>query len=237
MRLLIVIIFLLTALTLSSQEYAIDILKKSIEYHDPENKLAGMRATLQILESRPNGEKRNSIAVLDPKSEYYLIQRESEGRRFSMISDRGTSSFYLDGSADYSNEEAVKFRLNEDRMKVMSSYYRYLWHLPMTLNDPGTIIHSEVQSKDFFGKACLEIKVTYEPEIGDDTWYFYFDPNQYSLEGYRFYHDESANDGEYIILSGIHTESGLKIPKIRKWYTHKEGKFLGSDELIELKIK
>jgi len=79
----------------------------------------------------------------------------------------------------------------------------------------------------------LEIKVTYDPSVGKDIWYFYFDPTTYALRGYRFYHDEAKNDGEYILIDGEVTINGVKFPKNRAWYTHKEGKYLGNDDLLE----
>jgi hypothetical protein len=45
----------------------------------------------------------------------------------------------------------------------------------MKLKDPGTIISSVVNRKDFLGKEYL-LKVKYEESIGTDSWYFYFDP-------------------------------------------------------------
>jgi hypothetical protein len=78
----------------------------------------------------------------------------------------------------------------------------------------------------------LEIKVTYDPEVGADIWYFYFDPSTFALSGYRFYHDESKNDGEYILLEGEITINGVKFPEKRAWHTHKEGKYLGNDDLL-----
>jgi len=78
--------------------------------------------------------------------------------------------------------------------------------------------------------------VTYDPEVGDDIWYFYFHPETYALVGYRFYHNESANDGEYILFSGELESYGIRIPQTRKWYTHKEDKYLGADTLETLII-
>ena len=55
------------------------------------------------------------------------------------------------------------------------------------------------------------------------------DRKTYALVGYRFYHDESKNDGEYIVLEGEASGAGLKLPKTRKWYRHEDDGFLGTD--------
>ena len=75
------------------------------------------------------------------------------------------------------------------------------------------------------------MKVTYKKEVGNDIWYFYFDPSTYAMEVYQFFHDESKNDGEYILLSGMETINGIKMPKNRAWYYNKDDKYLATDVL------
>jgi hypothetical protein len=113
------------------------------------------------------------------------------------------------------------------------NYYTYLWGLPMKLRDPGTIIDDNVHRVNFFGQELLEMKVTYHEEVGGDIWYFYFHPETYALSGYRFYHDEAANDGEYILLEDEAQIGDFRIPAQRHWYTHGERQYLGSDEVVE----
>lgn len=78
----------------------------------------------------------------------------------------------------------------------------------------------------------LQIKVTYDAAVGGDIWYFYFDPSSFALSGYRFYHDESLNDGEYILLENETSVGALRIPAKRHWYTHQGNRYLGSDEIM-----
>ena len=52
------------------------------------------------------------------------------------------------------------------------------------------------------------------------------------LEKAIAYHDESKNDGEYILLSGLEDINGIQMPKKRDWYYNSNDKFLGSDLLI-----
>ena len=83
-------------------------------------------------------------------------------------------------------------------------------------------------------RPVLSLRVTYDPEVGVDTWYLYFDPDTSALVGYRFYHDESANDGEYIVLEGEVSSGTLRLPKARTWYTHGDDRLLGTDTLTSL---
>jgi len=102
----------------------------------------------------------------------------------------------------------------------------------MKLRDPGTIIAPTVWTETINGSEYLKIKVTYDPEVGGDIWYFYFDPDTYALSAYRFYHDESANDGEYILLEGEEIHSGIRFPAKRSWYINADHRFLGYDQLL-----
>ena len=114
---------------------------------------------------------------------------------------------------------------------MYKDYYTYLYGLPMKLKDPGTIIQEKIERKMFKGKEYLVLKVNYEEGIGKDVWYFYFNPKSYAMEVYQFFHEETKNDGEYILLSEIKIIEGIKIPKNRAWYTNKEHTLLGTDIL------
>ncbi len=114
----------------------------------------------------------------------------------------------------------------------MKDYYTYLYGLPMKLRDPGTQIDLLVRKKTFMEKEYLVLRVTYDKEVGEDTWYFYFDPENYAMEAYQFFHKEAENDGEYILLSGEETIHGIRMPKVRAWYYNKDNTYLGTDTLI-----
>ena len=101
----------------------------------------------------------------------------------------------------------------------------------MKLKDPGTIIDPTVEQVEFYGKSYNRIRVTYEASVGDDIWYFYFNPRTHALEAYQFFHDESKNDGEYILFEEIKEIQKVKIPRIRKWYYNENEKFLATDVL------
>ena len=113
----------------------------------------------------------------------------------------------------------------------MRDYYVYLYGLPMKLKDPGTQLEDKVYTKSLNGESFLCLKVTYDAAVGKDSWYFYFDKKTYAMRHYQFYHDESKNDGEYILLSGEEIVQGIKMPKTRAWYTNQANAYLGTDVL------
>lgn len=212
------------------------ILTNSITYHDPQGKLFDHNVTLHMTETRPNGSDRKSKIKFDLHQEYFEMMRNVDDLLISSRYDKGTASFTVDGKKEFSDEIKEKYRLEADRLTMLKNYYQYLWLLPMKLNDPGTNLNPLVKTVDFFGKNSLEVRVTYDPNVGGDVWYFYFHPDTFALQGYRFYHEEEKNDGEYILLDGETVHKGVRLPKERKWYTHKEDKFLGADILDRLEF-
>lgn len=227
--------FCLLPVVLFGQELSThQVLKNCINYHDPKGQLLSKALSFMIKETRPNDSDRNTrIAINIPKEEFSLIQIR-DSYEIESILKKGESYFLINGSETFSEELKEKFRLNEKRLLMLKNYYQYLWLLPNKLLDDGARLSEKINRKEFFGRDALEMKVTYDPDVGKDIWYFYFHPENYALIGYRFYHDEIQNDGEYIILDGEVKSGKIRIPKERKWYMHQNDKYLGSDILEKL---
>lgn len=214
-----------------------EVIAKSIQYHDPMGLLERKSVTLSLTETRPGGSDRQTVVDINSAKRYFSMLRKVDGTEVRMTQDKDRFEFALNGRKDLTDKERSEHRLNVDRLTTMRDYYHYLWFLPMKLNDPGTVVDEEVKSREFFGREALEIRVSYTPEVGSDIWYFYFDPVSFGLIGYRFYHDESANDGEYILLEEEIVFGGVRLPQQRSWYTHQDGTHLGTDVLTDLHIK
>lgn len=208
-----------------------EIINRSIQYHDPKGMVLKKEMTLNMTETRPNGSDRKSTIAFDIKGEAFEMTRIIDGIKIESELEKDKASFIVAGSKEISSDHVEKYRLTKERLVMMKNYYQYLWAMPMKLNDPGTNYNPLVKKVDFFGKESLEIRVTYDPGVGGDVWYFYFNPSSFALQGYRFYHDEEKNDGEYIVLEDEVIHKHVRLPKARKWYTHKEDKFLGADIL------
>ncbi|MEL6988498.1 MAG: DUF6503 family protein [Bacteroidota bacterium] len=212
-----------------------DLLNRSIAFHDPKGKWECSKIKLSLKQTTPNKEPRLTECKLDNKRNYFW-QQDSRGDKTTTRSfTKGTCQHWLNGNKDFSEEAKKENRLDCKWTQFWHNYQSYLYGLPMKLKDPGTIVHNKVEAVEFYGQNVLKLKVTYEPEVGKDTWYFYFDPTNFALVSYQFFHDESKNDGEYILLDGLTKGKGMQLPKSRKWYYNKDGKFLGEDVLTSLK--
>ena len=209
-----------------------DLLDRAIAYHDPEGRFLSQPHRMSFLESRPSGSDRQTEALIDVPGGRFEISRRDEVEVAGVIGD-GRCAMTLNGRSDVSDEERKKHRLNCERLTLLRDYYTYLWGLPMKLRDPGTHL-GEVSTTTFDDQDVYSLRVTYDPDVGGDTWYFYFRRSDFALVGYRFYHDESKNDGEVILLEGELEAAGLRLPKSRAWYTHQDDRHLGTDVLTAL---
>ena len=209
------------------------LLDKAIEYHDPNNNWSTFKGNLSVTMSTPDKKERVSAITLDLPKEYFQLISEKDGAIIQQILDKKECQLSLNGSATISKEDQIKYKLTCERATMYKNYYTYLYGLPMKLKDSGTIIDQQTSRKTFKGKEYLVLKASYEKEVGEDIWYFYFDPESYAMEVYQFFHDESKNDGEYILLTGEEEVSGIKMPKTRAWYYNKNEKYLGTDVLTK----
>jgi hypothetical protein len=207
------------------------LLDKSIDYHDPNGNWSSFKGNFTVTMSTPDGKERISNLTLNLPQEYFQVSSAKDSVILKQTLDKGDCELMLNGSIELSEEDKKTHRLTCERAKMYKDYYTFLYGLPMKLKDPGTIIDPKTEKKTFKGKEYIFLKATYEKEVGEDVWYFYFDQKTYVMEVYQFFHEESKNDGEYILLTGEEKVSGIKMPKNRAWYYNKDDKHLGTDVL------
>ncbi|SIQ09292.1 DUF6503 family protein [Maribacter ulvicola] len=208
-----------------------ELLERAIAFHDPEDHWSSFKGKMLIEMENPKGSLRSTIVEMKLPNNYFKTTVTKDNYVIESELNNDTCTLKLNGSTSIFPKIKDSLNISCDRAKMMKNYYTYLYGLPMKLKNPGTIIDDKVIKKTFKGKSYLVLKATYEKEVGNDTWYFYFDPKTYAMEVYQFFHDESKNDGEYILLSELITVNGIKIPKVRKWYYNKGDVFLATDNL------
>ncbi len=213
---------------------AAELLAEAIAYHDPAGIWPSRGWRLTFAETRPDGPGRETTVEIDLAAERFAWRQDDGGAVREGRLEAGACELRLDGSAEISAAAREEHGLTCERLARRRDYYTYLWGLPMKLTDPGTPLDPEVSKGEFAGRPALTLRVAYREPLGSDTWYFYFDPESKALVGYRFYHDETAGDGEYILLDGERAAGGLKLPAERAWYTHQGDRYLGTDTLVAL---
>lgn len=212
------------------------LLNKTINFHDPNGNWENMAAKITFSEDERNGKMIKQEIAFSNGGDYFKGYRSDGVHEVVQILDGEICKLTLDGNSDFSDEEKEKHRLTPERAKKMRDYYVYLYGLPMKLKDKGTQVDEKVVKTKFMGKEYFKLKVTYDAAVGKDTWYFYIDPTTYQMSAYQFFHDESKNDGEYIMLEGLVEVNGIKIPKLRTWYMNIDDKLLGVDNIADIEV-
>lgn len=223
--------------TVSAQESlpAAQVLNHSVAFHDPQGAWGHSSYRLQLSGIRPGGSTETTSIVIDNVDGRFHLQRELYGSSVESTVTGDDCWTRLDGSSELSAAQIERYRLSCEAMRTSRDYYSYLYGLPMKLHDAGTIIDPQATRTTFQGQDVWVLRVTYDIEVGGDTWYFYFDPFTWALTGYRFYHDEAANDGEYIVLESEARSDQLRLPKVRTWYTNSDDKLLGTDTIRSIR--
>jgi|GEM_PF-483686 len=220
-----------------------ELLARSIAYHDPDG-VWGERVIQIVVRSELSKKlaaERGSSgsvrrAVIDPLRGSFALSFERDGSLVE-VSGRGDDlTVRVDGKADPSPAELERVGMTPPRARVLRNYLTYLYGLPMKLRDAGTRLDPTPRRTTFAGRDVWALRVTYDPSVGTDTWYFYLDPETAALVGYRFFHDEAKGDGEYVVLSGEAEDGGLRLPKVRRWYTNPDDTYLATDTLDELHV-
>ncbi|MEM6893202.1 MAG: DUF6503 family protein [Bacteroidota bacterium] len=210
---------------------AAQLLDKAIKYHDPNNNWKRLDAEFNIVMETPKSSNRKSSIHLNIPKQIFELEVEMDGVKYAYHFEKDSCITSFNGSNTISEENKKEYRLTCERGSLMRNYYTYLYGLPMKLKDPGANLANMVERKVFKGKEYLVLKVDYDENVGDDVWYFYFDPITYAMEVYQFYHNERKGDGEYILLKDIAEVNGVKMPKVRAWYYNSDDTYLGTDTL------
>ena len=206
------------------------LLDYAIAYHDPNNNWNSFNSSFHITMESPNSPNRESDITISNSENSFYVKSVTDSITIEYTIKDESCDIAFNGNLKFADSIAEKYRLNCERGKLFKNYYSYLYGLPMKLKDPGTQLKS-IDYKSFKGKEYIVLNVHYDEAVGTDIWNFYFDPETYAMEVYQFFHDESKNDGEYILLTDEEIIDNIKMPKNRAWYTNKEDKLLGTDIL------
>jgi len=238
MRLHILISFFCLSIPLFAQQLTpVQLLDRSLAFHDPLNQWPSLQMELVLKMEVPDRSPRTSKVLINNRAGTFEVSYVVQGHLLNYKVDQVDSGMvYADFQLATNRTTIDSLDLTADRAKRWRDYYTYLYGIPMKLKDEGTFIGEEVNKEYFNGQDVWSIRVSYAPEVGEDIWYFYFHLETYAMVGYRFYHNEDANDGEYIVLDEMEIRNSMRIPKNRYWYTNEGSRFLGADMMLSLRV-
>jgi hypothetical protein len=198
------------------------LLSRSIAHHDPEGVWGSSVLRLATQWTNPDGspDGGESWVVIDNingRLTRYVTRGDGAEVRTTVHGKQCAA--HVNGRPATKEQEET-YSLECDFLMSVRDRNLYLYGLPMKLRDPGTIVHPTTSRTTLMGRDVIAMDVSYEPEVGSDTWQFYFSPESAALVGFRFWR---GGDGELVVMEDELTVGTLRIPKTRHWYWFPEG--------------
>ncbi len=213
------------------------LVMRSIGFHDPEGIWGTRPIAVDWMGTSSAGEERVAVHFsLGRNQADFSLSGRYAGSTIEYETTEGAWTAVVDGQTELSQEAREKMRLHREDGFFWRGYYGFLAGLPMKILDPGARLDPDVSETTFQGQPVQAVRLTYDPTVGGDTWYFYFDPSTAELVGARFFHDETINDGEYLVFEGVAEHGGLRLVKHREWYVNADDRFLGADEIQSIEV-
>jgi hypothetical protein len=209
-----------------------ELLQKTLAYHDPEGNWQKLKARLYLSSADTAGKANTFEIEIDNTSGYFAHISREAGKEVVKGMAGGKEFYLLDGKSDISEEDRKKYELTPEGVKWVHQFYGYLYGLPMKLTDESAKKADTSTGEELEGKTYRILRVTYDPAVGKDNWFFYLNTETYAMQAYKFNHG-SPESGEYILLEQEEVVQGIKLPKVRKWYLNKDNKYLGTDTLLK----
>ena len=210
---------------------ASDILRSSLQFHDPGEKWPLSQFRMVIDEPRTNFPERQSTILLDLPESTFEVVRNYDGTmvRRGIQADR-CYNFLDEKPVDPADSSTVQqFRLGCDRTEGYRSFYKLLTGLPMTLFTPEVSLGETVEAVRFGPYSCYAVQARLNNPIISEQWLFYFDQSDFQLRGYQATGEGAA---EYLKLDGLIPFNGMQLPRMRHWYNRTDSTYLGSDIII-----
>lgn len=190
---------------------SVQILEKTIDYHDPKGEWNQANVELSLLSQSVFSEQNKELIHLG-------IDVPNDSFSYS--------NTFRNEQVSYAGVECV----SESKQGLCAekqwtkNFYTYIWGLPMKLKDKGTELNSNVIDTVFFEIPCYALNVKYEAE----NWLYFVNKKSFQLEGFQFIFNKDATKGEVVRNLGTTKLSTINIPSERIWYDLK-GKELGTD--------
>ncbi|MEM9721306.1 MAG: DUF6503 family protein [Bacteroidota bacterium] len=211
-----------------------ELLARSIQYHDPENQWERFKGTVYLQGKLPMGKSTYSVLAFNNEYEFYKSTRRIEGKMVTGGVSKGGCFANIDGNQNLDLPAVEYFHLTCEEILNLRNYHVHMVGLPMKLKEAGITVGEEVHLVTFQGVPSLEMRVQYETDQHAGTWLYYFHPRTYALKGYRFasVKRDQKSSGEYVVLEKELEIDGVRIPKVRRWFTDSHIA-LGTDELMD----
>ena len=205
-----------------SQITAKDLIKLSVDYHDPKGNWKNFKSTIQMnaLITRKGEEQETSKSELVFNNQKGVFKMYSLSDEIEFRGEISKDTCYNKASNELSPELSKKYKkiLGCEGIQFWKDYYSYLIGMPMKLMDPEAIVNDTIFERTYNDVKYDVVKVTYEPLEKNPIWYFYFNRKNHAFELCKFTSREDENrGGEYIIYNKEEMVQGMRLKSEQIW--------------------
>jgi hypothetical protein len=208
-----------------------ELLARSLAFHDPHSTWGREPMLINWTSTRPDGAIGYVFEVEFAANGDFSLAGERAGKILDYHVENGVVRASVDGAEAITDEVRKQMGLARDGGLFWHDYLGFLGSFPMNLPGADARIDDEVTETELDGSPVLAFDMRFAPEIGHDTYTFYFEAGTARLVGCRFYREDPAQDGETILFEGEVRVGELRLPRTRRWYTNLDDRFLGTDEI------
>ncbi|PZX61272.1 hypothetical protein LV84_00260 [Algoriphagus ratkowskyi] len=193
------------------------VLKKSIDFHDPNNKWNSLLESIHVKSDfvYPSISLDSLIIGLDNAKQLISYHNLTLGQEI-LFSD--STCLVISGSKSCEQSAWTK------------NFYHFILGLPMTLQNEDGIVHEFVADTSFYQKPSYRVRIDFEKE----KWHFYFDKADFQLVGFAF-NKNFESKAEEIRTDDLIDIDGMNLIKSRSWWITTDSlapTYSGKDEII-----
>lgn len=192
-----------------------EIINKSVAFHDPGNNWKNFKGKLFF-------ESSFSFNDSVPEALELTFDIANQFFRYQNL-DRKVDIIYNKDSCELASANG-----SCEGYSWTSKFYPFIWGLPMKINDPGVEPEKAFRVTNFNNKTVYEVRVNYTNE----NYWYYFNIDDYALEGFKFIKNDTTGKGEIIVLKDIEEFMEIRFPQHRTWL-HLDSSLIGTNVLLK----
>jgi hypothetical protein len=209
---------------------ASDLLEKAIKFHDPEGKWNNYSGKVKLNTSFPDGNTYGTeIFEIDVAKNFYCCTRLAGGMKIIKGIKEGKIFRSVNGNINLTPEEINKFGIGDTGIIMMKEWHYFHFGILAYFRSVGSDLQNKVTRSNFMGKDCYLLtfigdssKVT-EPRWAGEV-IFYIDAKTFAVNGIQW-----TSWGVYEMLEGSLDINGIKLSKVRNYYTKEDNTLQGVD--------
>ncbi|WP_299670502.1 DUF6503 family protein [uncultured Polaribacter sp.] len=210
-----------------------EILKNSIQKHDPQNQWNFAALNFHIQEPRIGNPIRYSIVKLNNKTGAFELQRNRNTAISShIIDDNGNASTLLNGNVTNDSLLIKKYRLDPKRNFGYKRFYQTLYGLPMSLKNEQITLHTKVEEVMFNKKNTYKISLEFKEPLFSKDWNLYFSVEDFTIQGIEMVFPEDLLKGDRVLFDDFVKVENLLLVRMHHWYAL-DNTYAGSDIILK----